>query len=167
MVHHCSVPDWPVNKDLLWRLKSTAGNKHPCHWISKTNAANRGCTNKPQNIFTDHGQATTTKCYSTSSGFILITVPFISRRRRTAAHLMGKENSNVWILGSLTSSSRLPVYLSITGENSGIVQRMWLHAKRGGEKENGKKERRGEGRSMREKSATQRGRTYGSHSSLR
>lgn len=77
------------------------------------------------------------------------------------------KKSNVGILGSLTSSSRPSVYLSITVENSGIVQRMWLHAKRGAEKEKGKKERRGEGRSMREKSATQRGRTYGSHSSLR
>lgn len=93
MVHHCSVPDWPVNKDLLWWLKSTAGNKHPCHWISKTNAANRGCINKLQNIFTDHRQVATTKCYSSSSVFILITVSFISRRRRTAAHLMGKEKS--------------------------------------------------------------------------
>lgn len=46
--------DRPVNKDLLWWLKSTAGNKHPCHWILQTNAANRDAQTKPQNAFTDH-----------------------------------------------------------------------------------------------------------------
>lgn len=56
------------------------------------------------------------------------------RRCRTAAYLTGKK-SEACVLVDRASSPNLSAYLSITHENSGIVQRTWQHAKRGGEKE--------------------------------
>lgn len=56
---------------------------------------------------------------------------------------MGKK-CEACILGAPTSPDP-SAYLSITHENSGIVQRTWQHAKRGGERERkGNREREGE-----------------------